>query len=405
MPTKEELGELDLSHDLIEEDGDFSLVLGGPLYNLYLRTRLSTPPLGLVRRRAVILSLACWLPLLLLSLSQGHALRGVPVPFLLDVEVHIRFLAALPLLVVAELIAHKRIVIVVRQFLERHIIAPEDRARFAEIISSTMRLRNSVLFEAVLLVFCFTFGQWVWKEQLALKIPTWYEMNSGGGGHLTLAGYWYEFLSLPVFRFILFRWYFRLFLWYQLLWRVRALPLHLNLYHPDRAGGLGFLSASIFAFTPVLLAHTTFLAGFIGDRIWHAGATLLTFRMEIIGSLLFLLLLVLTPLSFFVVHLEKAQRVAGREYGILASHYVNDFRKKWVQHTSVEAEPLLGTPDIQSLADLGNAFKSISDMRVLPFGKDAVVRLSGILIIPLLPLALTMVPLKQIVDWLIKLAF
>jgi len=57
------------------------------------------------------------------------------------------------------------------------------------------------------------------------------------------------------------------------------------------------------------------------------------------------------------------------------------------------------------LADLGNAFKSISDMRVLPFGKDAVVRLSGILIIPLLPLALTMVPLKQIVDWLIKLAF
>ena len=405
MPTKEELVEADLSHSLLQDNDDFSLVLGGPLYNLYLRTRLSTPPLGLVRRRAVILSLACWLPLLLLSLIQGYALHGVPVPFLLDVEVHIRFLAALPLLILAELIAHKRIVVVVRQFLERHIIAPEDRARFAKIISSTMRLRNSVLFEAVLLVFCFTLGQWLWKEQLALKISTWYEINSGGGSHLTAAGYWYEFLSLPVFRFILFRWYFRLFLWYQLLWRVRALPLHLNLYHPDRVGGLGFLSASIFAFIPVLLAHTTFLAGFIGDRILHAGATLLTFRMEILGSLLFLLLLVLTPLSFFVVQLEKAQRVASVEYGLLASDYVNDFRKKWVQDRSVEAEPLLGTPDIQSLADLGNAFKSISDMRVLPFTKDAVVRLIGILVIPLLPLALTMVPLKQIVDWLIKLAF
>jgi hypothetical protein len=405
MPTKEELVEADLSHSLLQDNDDFSLVLGGPLYNLYLRTRLSTPPLGLVRRRAIILSLTCWLPLLLLSLIQGYALHGVPVPFLLDVEVHIRFLAALPLLILAELIAHKRIVVVVRQFLERHIIAPEDRARFAEIISSTMRLRNSVLFEAVLLVFCFTLGQWLWKEQLALKISTWYEMNSGGGSHLTAAGYWYEFLSLPVFRFILFRWYFRLFLWYQLLWRVRALPLHLNLYHPDRVGGLGFLSASIFAFIPVLLAHTTFLAGFIGDRILHAGATLLTFRMEILGSLLFLLLLVLTPLSFFVVQLEKAQRVASVEYGLLASDYVNDFRKKWVQDRSVEAEPLLGTPDIQSLADLGNAFKSISDMRVLPFTKDAVVRLIGILVIPLLPLALTMVPLKQIVDWLIKLAF
>jgi hypothetical protein len=127
--------------------------------------------------------------------------------------------------------------------------------------------------------------------------------------------------------------------------------------------------------------------------------------MEILGSLLFLLLLVLTPLSFFVVQLEKAQRVASVEYGLLASDYVNDFRKKWVQDRSVEAEPLLGTPDIQSLADLGNAFNSISDMRLLPFTKDAVVRLICILVIPLLPLALTMVPLKQIVDWLIKLAF
>ena len=62
---------------------------------------------------------------------------------------------ALPLLIGAELIAHKRIVMVVRHFLERHIVAPEDHQRFAEYVSSTMRLRNSVLFEAVLLVLCF----------------------------------------------------------------------------------------------------------------------------------------------------------------------------------------------------------------------------------------------------------
>jgi hypothetical protein len=268
-----------------------------------------------------------------------------------------------------------------------------------------MRLRNSVLFEAVLLVLCFTLGQWIWKGQIALKISTWYEMNSGGGSHLTAAGYWYEFLSLPIFRFILFRWYFRLFLWYQFLWRVRGLPLHLNLYHPDRAAGLGFLSASVFAFAPVLLAHTTFLAGFIGERIWHAGATLRAFQLEIIGSLLFLLLLVLMPLSFFVVHLARAHRTASREFGILASHYVNDFRTKWVQQPPGKRGPLLGTPDIRSLADLGTSFKSVSDIRFLPFGKDTILRLSGLLIVPLLPLALTIVPLKEIVNWLIKLAF
>jgi hypothetical protein len=113
---------------------------------------------------------------------------------------------------------------------------------------------------------------------------------------------------------------------------------------------------------------------------------------------------VLTPLSFFVVHLEHAHRLASREFGILSSHYVNDFRHKWVQQTS-RPEPLLGTPDIQSLADLGNAFRVTSEIRVLPFGKEAIIRLGVLLILPLLPLTLTMVPLKQIVDWLIKLAF
>jgi hypothetical protein len=405
MPPTKELADTDAADALLQDDGDFSLVLGGPLYQLYLRTRLSTPPLGFLRRRVVSLALICWLPLLLFSLAAGHAIGGVSVPFLLDVDVHIRFLAALPLLIVAELIVHRRIVVIVRQFLERHIIGAPDRPRFAEIIASTMRLRNSVLFEVVLLVLCFTVGHWVWREQFALKTTTWYDMNSGGKSCLTAAGYWYEFLSLPIFRFILFRWYFRLFLWYRFLWRVRGLPLQLNLFHPDRAGGLGFLAGSIFAFAPVLLAHTTFLAGAIGDRILHTGATLPAFKMEILGSLLLLLLLVITPLSFFVVHLERAQRMASRECGILASHYVNDFHHKWVQEASRESEPLLGTTDMQSLADLGNVFKSVSEIRILPFGKEPLIRIVVLLVLPLLPLTLTMVPLRQIVDWLLKLAF
>ena len=127
-------------------------------------------------------------------------------------------------------------------------------------------------------------------------------MRKGAATQLTMAGYWYAF-SLPVLRFIVFRWYFRLFLWYRFLWKVARLPLHLKLFHPDRAGGLGFLSGSVIASAPVLLAHTDFLAGFIGDRIWHTGAILPSFKMEIVGAMLFLMLLVLAPLGFFVIPL------------------------------------------------------------------------------------------------------
>jgi hypothetical protein len=73
---------------------DFSLVLGGPLYQMYLRTRLLRPPADLVQRRITALALVTWLPLLVLSIASGTAFGGLKVPFLVDLEVHTRFLLA-----------------------------------------------------------------------------------------------------------------------------------------------------------------------------------------------------------------------------------------------------------------------------------------------------------------------
>jgi hypothetical protein len=323
----------------------------------------------------------------------------------LDADVHVRFLASVPLLIIAESIVHQRIVIVIRQFIERDIIAPEHRARFEQIIASTMHLRNSIAIEVALLLFCFGVGHWVWRGQLALSVGTWYAVKSGGEIVLSKAGYWCAIVSLPIFRFLLFRWYFRIFLWYLFLWRVRGLPLQLNLYHPDGAAGLGFLAGSVSAFSPVLLAQTALISGAIADRIWYTGAHLTAFKVEIAGALAFLMLLVLVPLGFFVMQLDSARRIAKREFGILSSKYVNRFRSKWIKHHAEEDEPMLGTPDIQSLADLGNSFKTVSDIRLFPIGKQTLARLLGVLILPLLPLLLTIIPLKEIVSWAVKLVF
>ena len=390
---------------VLADTENFSLVLGGPLYQLYLRTRLAKLPLDLLLRRVIGLSLICWLPLLVLSVLGGRALGGVAVPFLRDVEPQTRFLVALPLLIAADVFVHDRIGSVVRQFLSRGIIVPEDQPRFEGLIASTMRLRNSIPLEVVLVLVVYTLGHWVWTQKVSLNVGSWYAVKTSAVAHLTAAGYWYAFVSLPILRFIVFRWYFRLFLWYRFLWKVARFPLHLKLFHPDCAGGLGFVSGSVFAFAPVLLARTVFLAGFIGDRIWHTGATLPSFKMEIVGAMLILMLVVLAPLSFFVIPLIQARRTAGREYGILASHYVDDFRNKWITGNGRTSEPLLGTHDIQSLADLGSAYNVVSEIRLLPFSKKTVLRLAIILVIPLLPLTLTIIPLEQMVDRLIKLAF
>lgn len=69
-------------------------------------------------------------------------------------------------------------------------------------------------------------------------------MPEGTQLHLTYAGYWHAFVSIPIFQFILVRWYLRLFIWFQFLWRVSRLNLRLIATHPDRAAGIGFLAAS-----------------------------------------------------------------------------------------------------------------------------------------------------------------
>ena len=126
------------------ESPDFSLVLGGPLYQLYLRTRLAKEPIQLLHRRIIVFALIPWVPLWLLTAMDGHALGGVKVPFLLDLDAHARFLVALPLLIVAELFVHQRIRVIVRQFINHGLVEPEDLRRFEYAVASSMRLRNSV---------------------------------------------------------------------------------------------------------------------------------------------------------------------------------------------------------------------------------------------------------------------
>src|SRR5215471_3362971 len=279
MKTSELLG-TDSADGFVHASG-FSLVLGGPLYRLYLHTQLARPPIELVQRRIICLVLICWLPLLVLAALTGHLFAGRSLPFLFDVEAQTKLLVVLPLLIWSEVFVHWRIPIIVGQFIDCGIVAPENRPAFAAKIKSAALLLNSVPVEVCLFVAAVAIGHWAWSHNFVLGIDTWYGLRVDGSTHLTVPGYWYAFISLPVWRFLLLRWYFRIFVWYRFLWHVQALPLHLNLFHPDRAAGLGFLSGSVFAIAPILIAQTILVGGMIGERIWHAGAALPQFKMEI----------------------------------------------------------------------------------------------------------------------------
>mgnify|MGYP003527446037 FL=1 len=390
-----------------QESTDFSLVLGGPLYQLFRRAHLSGDALDLLRRRIVVLSLLAWLPLALFAGLEGRLLPGTAtVPFLLDVEVHVRYLLAVPLMVVAELVVHQRMRAVLQQFLGRKLVPEAVRTQFDAAVASVARLRNSVLAEILIIAFVYGVGMFVvWRNYVALDANTWYATTSAAGSRLSLAGMWYGYVSLPLFQFLLLRWYFRVFIWARFLWQVSRLELKLVPTHPDRVGGLGFLANTAYAFLPLALAHGAVLAGMLANRILHLGAKLPEFKAEIVLMLFFVQFLVFGPLFAFAAQLARAKRTGLGEYGSLAARYVREFDGKWLRGGAAPGEPLVGTADLQSLADLGNSFEVVKGMRLAPVTRDAILQLAAATLLPVVPLLLTMMPWDELLKRLFGMVF
>jgi hypothetical protein len=387
--------------------GDFSLVLGGPLYQLWRGTRLADDTLHLLHRRLLVIVLLAWAPLLLLSIADGNAWgAAVTLPFLRDVETHVRLLLALPLLILAELAVHQRMRPVIAQFLDRRLIPDAARAQFDAAIAAAIRLRNSVAAEVLLIAFVYIVGVgFIWRTQIALDVTSWYGGHADGRLQPSLAGWWLGVVSLPLFQFLLLRWYFRLFIWARFLWHVSRIELRFVPTHPDRAGGLGFLGAVAYAFAPVLLAQGALLAGMMASKIFYAGAALPQFKVELIGLVALMLLAILGPMLVFGPKLEAAKREGLREYGTLAQRYVREFDEKWLRGGAPTDEPLVGSADIQSLADLGNSFEVVRGMRWVPFTGQTVLQLAVTTLLPVVPLTLTMISPEQLLDRLLKLVF
>jgi AcrR family transcriptional regulator len=395
------------NNSILQETQDFSLVLGGPLFQLLRRSHLSGDTLELMRQRIVVIALLAWLPLLALAALEGQALGGrAAIPFLLDVDVHVRFLVTLPLLIVAELVVHQRMRLVVPQFLERNLIPTSALPRFNAAIASAFRLRNSVLAEVLLIAFVYIIGVLLlWRHYVALTTVTWYAMPTAEGLKLSVTGLWYAYVSLPIFQFLLVRWYYRMFIWIRFLWQVSRIQLSLIPTHPDRVGGLGFLPNAVFAFMPLAVAHGALLAGLIANRIFYVGAALPDFKVEIAVLAVFLLCLVLGPLLVFSPQLAQAKRIGNREYGALAERYVREFDAKWLRGGAPADAPLIGSGDIQSLADLANSFEVVRTMRIAPITRDALIRLVIATLAPVVPLALTMMPLEELLRKLLGILF
>lgn len=385
---------------------DFSISAGGPFFQLMKRT-LGHGAYPMTVRNAAILSLLLWLPMLVLSAIEGQALPStdVTVPFLFDFEVHGRLLVALPLLILAEAVIHSRVKPLLTQFFDRGLVPEQALPQFQNAVDSALRLRNAAWAEALLLVGVYGVGLVIWRENILLDVTTWYAVPHGVDRKASSAGLFYAYIALPIFQFILLRWFFRLVIWGRFLNQVSRIDLALIATHPDRLGGLGFVPNISKLMSVFAAAFGALLSGWMATSIILTGSKLTDFSEEIGMMVLFTLCVVLGPLLTFVPLLHHTRRLGMRAYGALSSRYVRDFEAKWIGDGSPPYDQLVGTGDIQSLADLGNSYGMVRAMRVFPFTLELVQQVVVATLLPVAPLLLTMMPLKDLIKKLGSILF
>jgi hypothetical protein len=383
----------------------FSLTRGGPLHWLLVRVGRSGSERRRVINRTLIFIVVTWLPLLGLSLLQGQAYtREIAIPFLRDFVVNVRFLVALPILVLVESGIDQQWRVLALQFLRSGLVGEKELPSFEAVIEKTTRLRDRVLPEVLLLVAAFIPSFFGKAELLMGSVTSWHTVGLQSS-HVSLAGWWFTIVSMPMFRFLLFRWLWRMFLWASFLWRASRVNLYLVATHTDLAAGLGFLSEGQKAFSPIVFAGGAVVAASIGNAIAYENQTLWSLKFPMIAYAVLAIAILIVPLLVVVPVLIKVKKKALLEYGALVTNHNQLFDRKWIRKEEDPDGVILGNPDPSSLIDLGSSFAVIRQMGVvpIPIDRQTLLALAVAAALPMVVVVLLVTPADQLIRTVMKM--
>jgi len=376
---------------------EFSL-FGGPLWRLGVR-------LGLVRRGVdtfrlgLALGLPAWSVLIVLALLQGMSSK---IMSLAIVGVHVRLLLVIPLFFASESFLAPRMAEFVRNILGSGLVPEDELPALGSDIRRVNRMAKSWLVEVFFLLLAFAGPLLESLINLPGGTGSWSSILAKAGGKLTWINGWYLIVCLPLFRFLMLRWIWRLGLWWYFLWRLRKLKLHLVPTHSDGAGGLGYLEVVQEHFTPLALAIGAVLSASFAEGIFQGTMAFEALYRLIPAVLLLVAALFIGPLFLFTPKLWKCRSTGLDEYMAMAARYVNAFDRKWIRDENASGESQLGTSDMQSLADLTNSLNVVRGMQLVPGSRRLVLEMAGCVLLPMLPLALLQFPVNEIATKLFR---
>lgn len=357
------------------------------------------PPGGFgAGRRAIILGLLAWVPIMVWALYTGNLTWGSTGESLLQhYSVHVRCLVFIPMLILAEPLFYR----MTRLYGGYLALAttPDRPERFVVIVARMRRLRNAT---------------WPWVVMIVLTILISLTPGTEAGGdalrwallpdgEFGFGGFWFLVVVRPLSTLLLLAWVWRLVLLTIWLFHVARLDPELVPTHPDRCGGIGFLEDLPVAFSLVTLAVSTQIAARLAHEILQHGATLASYGLLLLGFAVTWTLLLLAPLLVFVPTMVWQRRRAMLQYSNLVGRQGRLVHRRWIAGEDVGEQPLLDAPEIGPLADAEAMYEVVRRMRLMPFGWRSLVG-------TLLPMAFTALllyalhaPIRELGLYLLKI--
>lgn len=380
---------------------EFSLVAGGPFHSLLGYFGLLGPDRLPTWRTALVLAMLALVPPILLDIAQTWLIADYSGwGFFRDPTVYTRYLVAIFAMVITEGFADKRIAILLNQFLHTGLIEGPAREQFRALARRADRQASRPLIEGGLLFVALTWSCLSYYYVSTISNSGWEESSNSGDPHLSWAGSAAALLSNPLFLFLVFRWLWRFLVWTILMAQISRLPLRLAAIHPDRVGGLGFMSIFPGVFIGFVFGLSCVISSSLLKSINLVPASQEFIWLVICGWVLLMVLIFLAPLFVFTVPLARTRERAVIEYGKLAHVHHRLFHDAWFSKNSGTPD-IVGSNDPSFAADLNAVIETALNMRIVPLDMTAVLQILIAAVAPFAVVVASQIPLMELLKWLI----
>lgn len=309
--------------------------------------------------------------------------------------VHVSCLIAIPILILAQGLAHNTTTRLLPWFVRSGVIPAEKRSQFHDVVRGVLRLRNRTLPWMIIagLVIAWTATGPVLKNADELS---WAMDRTSSPPQFGFGGWWFLLVARPIYVTLVLGWLWRLALLTVLFLRISKLGLELVPTHPDGAGGLGFVERFATPFAPVVFVLSAVTASHWAHQVMYHDLQVQSLRVPAVVFLVVMLVVFLAPLLVFVGPLTAAKKRGKLEYGSLVGEHGDLVRKRWILHERISDDEVLHAPEIGSVADTVSLYQAVERMRPVAIGKGALIAIALPALLPLIAVFAIKVPLQEI---------